>query len=188
MRPVIDAMIELGPSQSPVWLKLKAFVVPKSGWTTGAKLGRDRSPKSDDQSTRDNQESTQQDWDCRHRPEDQEADDLPDDEQRGDVDAHDLVKFERCGVESKAIAEQQYRARQEVGAFDGNHVAAKPYADEGIARHFKRSSNDQQADNEQLGQEGHPGLLASRFALDTSFGHSLPLAFRVQSKSDLMSR
>ena len=132
-------------------------------------LSPDRRPKRDDQTARDNQRSAYHDRGRRHRPEDQKADDLPNDEQGGDVDAHHLVKLERSRVEGETIAEEQYRASQEVGAFHGKYIAAKPDANEGIARHFKRRSNDQQANNDQFRLERHSGLLASRFSRATLF-------------------
>lgn len=70
-------------------------------------------PERNYRAASDHERTPDQDWRRWQRSEKNEIDDLPDHEERCDVEPNHLPKFQRSQVEKRAIAEKECRARHE---------------------------------------------------------------------------
>jgi hypothetical protein len=92
-----------------------------------------RFPKGHDQSAGHNQYTPGQNGRCRELAEKSKIDDLPHDEQGGDIKADHLPKFQRRQIEKGAIARQQSHPEHKQAKARPSRILKQGSSDHGVS-------------------------------------------------------
>src|SRR5262249_36823537 len=84
---------------------------------------------------------------CRQRTEKDEIDELPDNEQRRDVETCNLAKLQRREVQKRPVPKKEHRTQREQSQANPGHasVITQRDSDDGIATHLEPRCRDQKS-------------------------------------------